>query len=141
MVGSRGFGCGYMQRDDLGRRCVRTAVDDDVVRVLGVDHRYTLASRNDLARAYLQMGDLARAMPLLRKTLLGYEQILGDDHPDTLTARHNLAVAYYSAGKLSRAIPLLEQNLADRQRILGKDHPDTLMSLNNLAKARITADK
>ena len=36
----------------------------DFVRVLGQDHPQTLASRNNLAYAYQDAGDLGRAIPL-----------------------------------------------------------------------------
>ncbi|MGW2786651.1 FxSxx-COOH system tetratricopeptide repeat protein [Streptomyces populi] len=104
-------------------------------RMLGEDHPDTLVSRSNLAAAYDQVGDLARAIPLYEQTLSDMLRVLGEDHPDTLVSRNGLAGAYESAGDLARAIPLNEQTLADRLRVLGEDHPDTLVSRNNLARA------
>jgi tetratricopeptide (TPR) repeat protein len=115
---------GYLQRAVAG-----------YVRVLGVDHPSTLTSRNNLARAYHEAGDLGRAIPLLEQTRADSERVLGADHPHALGSRTNLASAYHDAGDLGRAIPLFEQNLADSERVLGADHPHTLISRNNLAGA------
>jgi tetratricopeptide (TPR) repeat protein len=113
---------------DLGRR-----VTADCERVLGVDHPYTLASRNNLANAYQSAGRLGEAIPLFERTLADRERVLGADHPDTLGARGALASAYLSAGRLKKANPLYERTLADCERVLGADHRDTLASRNNLA--------
>ena len=63
----------------------------DFERVLGPDHPRTLASRNDLANAYLAAGRAAEATPLFERTLADSERVLGSDHPDTLISRNNLA--------------------------------------------------
>ncbi|MEW2388805.1 tetratricopeptide repeat protein [Streptomyces venezuelae] len=105
------------------------------IRVQGADHPNTLASRNNLAHAYMSAGDVEHAIPLYEETLADRLRMSGDDHPDTLIARNNLASAYESAGDVARAIPLFVETLADRLRVLGADHPDTLMSRNNLAYA------
>ena len=66
--------------------------------MLGPDHPDTLTSRNNLASAYQDAGDLARAIPLFEQTLTDRERVLGPDHPDTLTSRNNLEAARRSAG-------------------------------------------
>ncbi|MFF3781916.1 FxSxx-COOH system tetratricopeptide repeat protein [Streptomyces sp. NPDC001933] len=104
-------------------------------QVLGDAHPDTLSSRNDLAQAYGNAGDLARAIPLFEATLAQREQVLGDAHPDTLSSRNDLAQAYGNAGDLARAIPLFEATLAQREQVLGDAHPNTLSSRNNLACA------
>ena len=108
-------------------------------RVLGTNSPHTLASRNNLARAYQDAGDLGRAIPLLEQNLTGCKRVLGARHPRTLASRNNLAGAYQAAGDLGRAIPLLEQNLTGCKRVLGTDHPQTLASRNNLAGAYYSA--
>jgi tetratricopeptide (TPR) repeat protein len=115
-------------------RFLRRALTDRR-RVLGEDHPSTLTSRNNLACAYQDAGDLGRAIPLYEQTLADRRRVLGEDHPSTLTSRNNLAGAYQDAGDLGRAIPLYEQTLTDCVRVLGEDHPDTLGSQNNLAYA------
>jgi tetratricopeptide (TPR) repeat protein len=110
-------------------------------RVLGRYHPDTLASRNNLAVAYILAGRFREAVVLYERNLADYERLLGSDHPDTLAARHNIAVAYASAGRVREAIALNGRNLNDRERLLGPDHPDTLASRNNLASAYETAGR
>ncbi len=107
----------------------------DQERVLGPDHSDTLASRNNLAAAYVNVGRTAEAITLHEQTLADRERTASPDHPASLASRNNLADAYRIAGRTDEAITLHEQNLADRERLLGPDHPDTLGSRNALASA------
>ena len=50
-------------------------------RILGDDHRDTLAARNNLALAYLEAGNLTRAIPLLEHTFADQQRV--PDHDDT----------------------------------------------------------
>jgi tetratricopeptide (TPR) repeat protein len=100
---------------------------------LGPDHLDALVSRDDLARAYQEVGRLDEAITLHTQTLADRERVLGPDHPDTLLSRSGLATAYRAVGRLDEAITLHTQTLAARERVLGPDHPDTLVSQNNLA--------
>ena len=61
--------------------------------MLGADHPDTLTSRNNLAYAYQDAGDLGRAIPLYEQTLADRERVLGADHPQTKIVRGNLAAA------------------------------------------------
>ena len=63
------------------------------LRVLGVGHPDTIASRNNLASAYYAAGRLGEAIPLFEKVLADSARVLGPDHPDTLTSRRNLEAA------------------------------------------------
>ena len=109
--------------------------------LLGPDHPYTLASRNNLAGAYEGAGRLTEAIPLYEQVLADRIRVLGEYHPQTLTSRNNLACAFESAGRLTEAIPLYEQVLADRIRVLGEYHPQTLISRNNLGSAYMSASR
>ncbi|WP_187414395.1 tetratricopeptide repeat protein [Nonomuraea sp. PA05] len=128
--------CGKSLHDlaELGRAVhLLEATLADCERVLGPDHRHTLACRTNLAFAYRDAGDLKRALPLYEATTADFERVLGADHPETLMSRNNLAGAYHAAGDWQRAIALLEATLADLDRVLGADHPDALASRHNLA--------
>ena len=61
--------------------------------MLGPDHPQTLTSRNNLAYAYQDAGDLGRAIPLYEQTLADCVRVLGADHPQTKIVRGNLAAA------------------------------------------------
>ncbi|GAA0933641.1 FxSxx-COOH system tetratricopeptide repeat protein [Virgisporangium aurantiacum] len=102
-------------------------------RILGDDHRDTLASANNLAGNLRGLGDHEQARQLDEDTLARRRRILGDDHPDTLTSANNLAVELYELGQYESSRQLDEETLDRRRRILGADHPDTLTSASNLA--------
>ncbi|MFF0855864.1 tetratricopeptide repeat protein [Streptomyces sp. NPDC003280] len=125
----------YHQGRDAHTIPLRTAALAEYEQVLGDTHPDTLTSRNNLAYAYQEAGDLERAIPLHEATLAQCEQILGDTHPQTLTSRSSLASAYQAAGDLERAIPLHEATLAQCEQTLGDTHPQTLTSRISLASA------
>jgi tetratricopeptide (TPR) repeat protein len=102
---------------------------------LGPDHPDTLTSISNLARAYQDTGQWAKALPLHEQTLAKRSATLGPDHPDTLVSMNNLALAYQATGQRTKALPLLEQTLEKRKEILGPDHLNTLVSMNNLGLA------
>jgi tetratricopeptide (TPR) repeat protein len=111
------------------------AVAADSARMLGPDHPDTLASWNNLALAYQEVGRTAEAIRLHERALAGRVRALGPGHPDTLASRNNLAIACQQVGRTAEAIRLHERALAGRLRALGPGHPDTLASRNNLAAA------
>jgi tetratricopeptide (TPR) repeat protein len=115
---------------EIGERLVA-----DQEQVLGVYHPDTLASRSNLALAYLDAGRVRDAITVQEQTLRIQEQVLGPDYPETLGSRDNLATAYRAADRLTEAIDMHEQVLATRERVLGPEHPDTLVSRDNLAVA------
>ena len=129
---------------DLGMPQLALTLTDSVTRAgdtLGPDHPSTLASRNNLAGAYQDVGRLDEAIALFEQNLEDSTRILGPHRPDTLTSRNNLAYVYRDAGRLQDAIALYEQNLEDHTRILGPHRPDTLTSRNNLAYAYKAASR
>ncbi len=100
---------------------------------LGSDDPETLASRNDLAAAYLEAGRTDDAIKTHEATLKQLESNLGPDHTQTRASRSNLAAAYHLAGRPDDAIKMLEATLKQEESKLGPDHPDALISRNNLA--------
>jgi tetratricopeptide (TPR) repeat protein len=96
---------------------------------------------NNLAGAYQDSGQFAKAVPLLEETLEKQKARLGPDHPHTLTSMNNLAEAYLASGQPGKAVPLLEETLEKQKAKLGPDHPDTLLTKKNLdfSRALLTA--
>jgi tetratricopeptide (TPR) repeat protein len=121
---------------EIGERLVA-----DQEQALGADHPDTLASRNNLALAYLDADRVDDAITVQEETLRVQERVLGPDYPDTLGSRDNLAIAYRAADRITEAIAMHEQVLAARERVLGADHLDTLTSRDNLALAYDTAGR
>jgi tetratricopeptide (TPR) repeat protein len=107
----------------------------DEERALGMTHADTLTTRHDLAYAYANVGDTARAIPLYEAAARGRRRVLGRNHPDTLRSRGMLAGAHLAAGHLGRAIRQFNSALVDTERVLGTDHADTIRLRQNLALA------
>ncbi|MGW1204385.1 tetratricopeptide repeat protein [Streptomyces cyaneofuscatus] len=129
----------YRQGRDAHTIALRTAALAQYEEALDDTHPDTLSSRNNLASAYQEAGDLGRAIPLMEATLSQSEKVLGDTHPKTLTSRSNLATAYREAGYLRRAVALMEANITQYEEVMGPSHPSTLSSRNNLAGAYLEA--
>ncbi|MGW1848942.1 tetratricopeptide repeat protein, partial [Streptomyces sp. NPDC001966] len=105
----------------------------DCERLLGNEHRSTLAARANLAASYWQAGRTNDAIEIEERVLAECKRLLGDSHPYTLTVRVSLAASYHQAGRTDEAINLLEHVVADHERLLGNEHPRTLAARANLA--------
>ncbi|MEV0444817.1 tetratricopeptide repeat protein, partial [Streptomyces spectabilis] len=66
---------------------------ENMVRVLGADHIYTLTTRNNLAIWRRETGGLDRGIFLYGQTLGDCVRALGKDHPLTVTVRGDLPAA------------------------------------------------
>jgi tetratricopeptide (TPR) repeat protein len=108
---------------------------------LGPDHPHTLISMNNLASAYQDSGQLAKAMPLYEETLEKRKAKLGPDHPHTLISMNNLSMAYRASGQLAKAVPLLEVTLEKTKARLGAEHPETLGTMASLGLALLQQKK
>ncbi|XVU24192.1 tetratricopeptide repeat protein [Actinoplanes sp. CA-054009] len=106
---------------------------DDLLRVLGPGHPYTLAIRGNLADRRGEAGNPAGAATALEQLLDDLLRVRGPDHPDTLTNRGNLADWRGEAGDPAGAAAATEQLLVDFLRVRGPDHPDTLTTRARLA--------
>lgn len=110
-------------------------------RLLGVHHRDTLNTINNLAAAHHYAGQLNLAIPLYQETLTIRKSKLGADHSDTLQSMNNLAVGYLDLRNARLALPLLEEYLKHIKGQKGPEHPTTIMGMNNLAGAYAEAGK
>lgn len=108
-------------------------------RALGAKDLCTVGSRNNLANAYHQAGQLDAAIRLHQQALAGLRRARGSDRQLALTVRRNLASDYLTAGRVDLAIGLYRKVLAGSHRMLGLVHPDTLASANDLAHAYLDA--
>ncbi|WP_083391399.1 tetratricopeptide repeat protein [Parafrankia soli] len=96
------------------------------VRVLGGQHRDTLHSAWNLARALGESGDHDESARLLHDTVARQRAELGPDDRDTLRSAHSLGHALTRLGKYTAAHGLLAETLARRGRTSGAAHPDTV---------------
>ena len=73
------------------------------VRMLGIDHPDTLASRNNLATVLRDLGRPEEAAAEYRVVLDTQTQALGTDHPAALASRNNLATVLRDLGRPEEA--------------------------------------
>jgi tetratricopeptide (TPR) repeat protein len=93
---------------------------------LGPDHPNTLFSMNNLALAYRDSGQLAKAVTLLEATLPKQKAKLGAEHLQTLGTMANLGSVLLRQKKWPDAEPVLRDCLASRQ----KQIPDSWQTFN-----------
>jgi serine/threonine-protein kinase len=102
-------------------------------RVLGDEHRDTLASISDMGELLSREGKLGEAERYQREALEERRRTLGGDDQDTLTSINNMGTLFRDQGKLDEAEPYLREALEGRRRVLGNDHTDTMTSISNLS--------
>ncbi|RYP74430.1 hypothetical protein DL769_004007 [Monosporascus sp. CRB-8-3] len=119
----------YGAAEKLGGKAVEITT-----RVLGKEHRDTLASMATLALIYGRQGRWKEAEELLVGVMEPSKRVLGEEHPDTLTSMHNLAVIQEKQGYTGDALPLLRNCVVLRKRVLGVNHQDAAFSAAILAK-------
>lgn len=102
--------------------------------LLPENHREIFVAQNYLATAYLNDGQLDKALPLFEATLARFREISGENHADTLAASNSVATTYFGLGRFDEALVLFERALKGRLATLGPENTDTLESQDNLAQ-------
>ena len=90
----------------------------------------TLKPLSNLAKVYVDLGEFAKAKPLLIEALERTRTVLGKNNSLTLTVMNNLARLYNLQGQDALAVPLLEESLRGFRIVLGEYHSSTLMLQN-----------
>jgi tetratricopeptide (TPR) repeat protein len=101
-------------------------------QTLAEDDSDLLTSQHELAGAYLQNGQVKKAVALLEHVVKIREQALTEDHTDRLASQHELAGAYLANGQVKVAVSLLEHVVKIREQ-LAEDYLDRLVSEHTLA--------
>ena len=96
-----------------------------MARDQGADDPFTLTSALHLALAHRNVGNLARAVAMLRAMLPTLQRILGDEHTKTLECWLYLAGGLVEQGDIDEARAMCEMFLPIFARVLGPDHPFT----------------
>ena len=103
------------------------------VRVVGAEHRGTLASRARLGLYLREQGDYREAERVQSEVLEDQRRLLGEEHPDTVASMNNLGNTLSEICDVAGAQALAERVLEVYRRRLGDDHPMTLSAMGNLA--------
>jgi eukaryotic-like serine/threonine-protein kinase len=78
---------------------------------VGVDHRFSVDIRGELAEVAHQLGDSKQAIELFRKTLAEQTKLRGETHSSVGRTRRLLAEALYDVGQLSESIAFAQDAL------------------------------
>jgi tetratricopeptide (TPR) repeat protein len=110
-------------------------------RILGAQHRDTLAVGERLAEAYLTAGRAVDAVPWFRWALAKHLRTAGKDPAIANAAQLKLGQALIAARQFGDAITVLEGAVVDCEHIHGADSAVTLRARDELAAAYRAADK
>ncbi len=113
---------------DLGRygQAIAHYKEDLRIETATVGEAGTFLPLNNLASAYEDMGDYARALPLFERSLELREKTLAADDAHVLRAKQNLARVLLDMGRTQRAKPLIDEALAGFRERLGTDNVNTV---------------
>lgn len=101
----------------------------DIDRVLGAEHRDTLAANHLLLVTLRSLGKREEAETVARHVIATREQHQGPQHPHTLRARADLALVLDAAGREHEARTLIEAVVEAGRESLGTGHPFTIRFL------------
>lgn len=96
------------------------------------DDRLLATALAGLGSALVDLGELSRAQPVLRRSLALFEKITGPDSLETGEAANNLAMLYRKTGELSKAQMQLERALPLMQAHLDARDMQLSVALNNM---------
>ena len=102
-------------------------------RVLGTDHRDTLATMRQMAEVYKRRGRYSDAEALDGNVLAAERRSFGLDDAATLKTMDDLASVYLAEGKYREGETLGRDALARQERKLGQANTDTLSAMGVLA--------
>jgi len=85
-----------------------------------------------LGATLVDLGEFARAQPVLRRSLALFEKAAGPDSVEAGEAANNLAMVYRKNGDLAQAQALLERALPLMKKYLGGQNPALAMAFNNM---------
>ncbi|HWB74755.1 MAG TPA: tetratricopeptide repeat protein [Nannocystaceae bacterium] len=78
-------------------------------------------AQHNLAKAWLERGELAKARAVLEPAIADLASVLGDDHPRVATMRGTLAQVFGAAGEHARAVELFTAEVEGLRAAMGDD--------------------
>lgn len=91
-----------------------------------------IATCNNLALLYKELGNYKQAEPLYIEVKNLVEELYGKGHEEYAASCNNLATFYRAIGRFSEAEPLLVEARGIYENLFGKEHPNYLVITNNL---------
>jgi tetratricopeptide (TPR) repeat protein len=96
------------------------------------DQKLLAAALGGLGATLVDLGEFARAQPVLRRSLAIFEKTAGPDSIEAGEAAHNLAMVCRKNGDLAQAQALLERALPLLEKNLGAQNPALAMAFKNM---------
>lgn len=125
----------YQDQNSSEAKTIYQMIYEAQKRLLGENHRDTLASRTGLAARLYYEKRFEEAESEFRKIFEAEQQLpeLGPEHPDTIQDRSWLAATLQAQSRLEDAEYEWREVCAARQRVLGPEHSETLDARAELA--------
>ena len=101
-------------------------------RLLGDEHKDTLASKYVLGILREYQGRSSEAETIYREVLEARRRVLGEDHPDTIWSLQNVGAILMIEGRYVEAEKPIREAIEKARRVLGEDHYATLWYEGNL---------
>ena len=96
------------------------------------DQRLLATALGGLGATLVDLGEFARAQPVLRRSLALFEKTTGPNSIEAGEAANNLAMAYRKNGDLTQAQALQERALRLMENNLASDSPALALAFNNM---------
>jgi tetratricopeptide (TPR) repeat protein len=96
------------------------------------DERLLATALGGLGATLVDLGEFARAQPVLRRSLALFEKTAGPDSIEAGEAANNLAMVYRKNGEFVQAQAQLERALPLMEKFLGSQSPTLALALNNM---------
>jgi len=96
------------------------------------DDRLLATALGGLGASLVDLGEFARAQPVLRRGLALFEKLTGPDSLETGEAANNLAMVYRKSGELAQAQRQLERALPLMEKCLGARSVELEIGFNNM---------
>ena len=122
-------------REPKQAREILVDVIEKRTRLLGPAHGDTLASIDELGKAYEYLGEIDLALEQYNLAIIQSRDFLGPKHPETLISVNNYGNALTRYERFDDAIEVLTEALEKAKRDDGTLPLESLSTLNNLANA------
>ena len=111
----------------------------DRLQMLEQDPTALIRVRHILARAYLQLNNADRALPILEKNVALATQVLGPDHPHTVDSLSTLGNTFNALGNHQRGSEIHQLLLDHALRTDGEQSEQALKAMTNLSVSKYHA--
>lgn len=123
----------YLHQENTAAAIDAFLTASDLWRGTASEHHINQAlALKNLALAYQQSGELARAQTAIEQAIALSEQTYGSDHSDISRDANLYAQILQAQGKLPEALQQSQRALRINRQVFGSRHPEVALTLNNM---------